>query len=523
MLRSIRIALLAGYVVVSFWSFPQPVLGVVVDLGAGLAWFAPALLVLGLRGLAPRQAALWGFTAALVAHSAILHWIYVVTVTYGHAAAIVGWVAPVFLAVYVALPTALFGGLLSWLSRRGLDGAFAVAALWMSLDQLRSWLFTGFPWASLGYAQHLNPAMLGLASLIGVYGLSFVTALGGVALAHLGLAIREGLRPARQDIWALVCVVLLLVLGWGSFRAVDDVGLPRVRVAVAQGNIEQGVKWSPAWKDRTLSIYEGLTRQAAEAGAQIVVWPESAVPGGLEPYAQTGRRVADLARETGVSLVVGAVGLEYDRVGRVERFFDSAFVLDAAGRIQHRYDKSHLVPFGEYVPFRDLIGRFMSAVARGIATGDVSQGSGPRALTVPLEVGPDARVGLPVCFELLFPALVRGFVADGAQALFAMTNDAWYGRTGAPYQFLAITALRSAENRIWTARAANTGVSAFIDARGRVRSQTRIFEPGLLLEDVPLRAGPRGGSLYTRHGGWITAAGWLTVSALLVVGLRRAR
>ncbi len=144
----------------------------------------------------------------------------------------------------------------------------------------------------------------------------------------------------------------------------------------------------------------------------------------------------------------------------------------------------------------------------------MTAGPGPR----PVELSPPRSgrltAGVPICYELLFPDLVRRFVRDGAEVLLAITNDAWYGRTGAPYQFLAITALRSAETRVWTARAANTGVSAIIDARGRVREQTRIFERDLLVADVPRRPAPVGGSFYARHGDLFAAACWLAVAGI---------
>jgi apolipoprotein N-acyltransferase len=212
--------------------------------------------------------------------------------------------------------------------------------------------------------------------------------------------------------------------------------------------------------------------------------------------------------------------LVFDASGRPSEFYDSAFLVDPQGAFTDRYDKSHLVPFGEYVPLRAWLGRHLSAVARGIAALDVSAGPGPRAVEIP-GAGGGARAGVPICYELIFPDLVRRFVGDGAQILFAITNDAWYGRTGAPYQFLAMTALRSAENRVWTARAANTGVSAIIDAGGRVRSRTRIFERDLLVADVPLRAAPLGGSFYARHGDVFAAGCWAGVGGLAAAGLVR--
>jgi len=516
-----RLVWLSGYALATFLAFPQPFAGRVLDLGFALAWVVPALLARGLRGLAPRRAAALGFGAGLAAHSAVLHWIYVVTVVYGHAPVIAGFLAPVALAAYVALFTAAFGAGLAWLAARGAAGPWQLAALWTLLDHARSFVFTGFPWATLGYAQHENAALLGLASLTGVYGLSFASALGAFAL-DAALRARAARRRVERGA-ATAALGLALLLGLGAALRAPEAGPeePRLRVAVAQGNIEQGQKWSPGWVQRTLGIYADLTRRAAAAGAQLVVWPESAVPGAAGPGDAEGEWLAALARETGVSLVVGAVGLETDALGRITAFYDSAHLLDAQGRFLGRYDKSHLVPFGEYVPLRDLLGRFLSAVARGIASLDVSAGPGPAALV--LGEGESAlRLGVPVCYELIFPDLVRRFAGEaGAELLLGITNDAWYGRTGAPHQFLAITALRAAESRLWLARAANTGVSAFIDSRGRVVAQTRIFERDLLIRDLPLRRPPLGGSFYARHGDVFAWSCWLGLAAASVRAWRR--
>jgi apolipoprotein N-acyltransferase len=294
-----------------------------------------------------------------------------------------------------------------------------------------------------------------------------------------------------------------------------------LRVAVLQGNIDQGVKWSRDWYERTLSIYVELTRQAAAEGAELVVWPETAVPGAVGSDGSHAERVVAVAREVGVPLLVGAVGIETPPGETRSHLYDSAFLVDGQGEFRDRYDKSHLVPFGEYVPFQDLVGRLLEAVARGIADSGVTAGPGPRVMLVePREVGV-LTAGVPICYELLFPDLVRRFVNEGAEILLAITNDAWYGRTGAPYQFLAITALRSAENRVWTARAANTGVSAIIDAKGRVRKQTRIFERAWLVADVPLRPAPAGGSFYSRYGDVFAGVCWAVSIVAIAVAQRR--
>jgi len=503
-----------------FACFPQWIAGRVVDLGAGLAWLAPALFLMAIRGLTPRRAAVWGLGVSWVADSAILYWIYVVTVEYGHAHPLVGVVAPIALALYIAVFGAAFATGHAWLAERGLASPWSAAFAWTALDHLRSFALTGFPWATLGYAQHENAPLLGLASFTGVYGLSFVSVLGSAALLEAGIALRERRRPGYPVIAAGVAVLGLHGLG---LAAPHVEGQQTVRVAVVQGNIDQGVKWSSAWVLQTLETYESLSREAVEAGAEIVVWPETAVPGAIELDPALRARIAALARETGAGLVVGGVGLALDELGQPASYFDSAFLFSPDGELGGRYDKTHLVPFGEYIPFQELLGRFLTAVARGIARVGVEPGAAPRAVSVVAAGGREIAFGVPVCYELLFPDLVRRFALDGGRALLAITNDAWYGRTGAPYQFLAITALRSAETGLWTARAANTGVSGFIDGSGEVRVQTPIFETTWRVADVPLHPDPREATFYVRHGDVFAWGCWLVWLVYLGAGALRAR
>ena len=506
----------AAYAIATFLSFPQRFGSLLFDFGLVFAWLAPACLLLGLRDLAPRAAAKQAFVAGVAAHALVFQWIYVATVYYGDAPAIVGVLAPIGLAIYPALFVAVFAALWRLFGAAGLASPFAAALLWVALEWARSFVLTGFPWALLGYGQHQNAALLGLAPWTGVWGMSFATALGGAALAILADA---GLR-SRAAAAALAGVAALHLAG--ALELANAAAEPReaLRVAVLQGNVDQAVKWSPAFAEKTLADYEALTRRAAGQGAKLVVWPETAAPGSPDYSADLADRLGALAHETGATLVVGAVGVEPIAGGGL-RYYDSAFTIAADGTFVDRYDKTHLVPFGEYVPLRDLLGRFVSAIARGAATTDVSSGRTPRAVAIPLPDGAVLTAGVPICYELLFPNLVRRFVADGGELLLAITNDAWYGRTGAPYQFLVMTAVRSAENRVWTARAANTGVSAIIDDRGRVRMQSELFEQTLLVADLPLRSG---GSFYARHGDWLPVACAAGVASLaLAARLRRRR
>ena len=290
-----RAALLAGYAATTFLAFPQVVAGRVIDLGLVLAWVAPACLVLAVEDLAPRRAAGLGFLASLVAQSSILHWIWVVTVVYGHAPPWAGVVAPIALGAYIAVFSAAFAVGAAWLTRVGAASVLVLAAWWTALDHLRSFALSGFPWATLGYTQHENPALMALASWTGVYGLSFITVLGGVAFARVFRASFARRRPSREALAALTAVVALHVLGAGLSAFEDSPDTPRLRVAVLQGNIDQRVKWSPEGGERTLSIYEDLTRRAAAQGARLILWPETAVQGSVATDEVLRQRLGELA------------------------------------------------------------------------------------------------------------------------------------------------------------------------------------------------------------------------------------
>jgi apolipoprotein N-acyltransferase len=517
-----------AYVAATFLAFPQP-LGAdfVLDLGLVLAPAAPALLLVALRGLTIGRAAKVGFLAGWLAHSALLHWAYVVTVTYGHAPAAVGVLAPFGMALYVAPFVAAFAGVAALLGQRGIANPFLLATAWTTFEWLRSWVLTGFTWGGLGYAWHENRLLVSITQLTGVYGLTFLVVLLGTTVAQYALAWRaagvERPRAKRRFVAALLALAAAALLGAGIEQA-SWPGYelrPPLRVAALQGNIDQNQKWSADAFESTLRAYEDLTRRAAAKGAQLIVWPETAVPAPLA-YPDLHDRIAALARGVRTPLIVGAIGVDFDAQGRPVAHYDSAFVFSHEGELLDRYDKTHLVPFGEYLPLRPLLGHFIRAIATGSIANDVSEGARVRAIDVPLANGGAVRVGIPICYELIFPDLVRRFAADGAELLVGITNDAWYGRTGSPHQFLAMTALRSAETRLPGVRAANTGVSALIDPRGRVEARTAIFERDLVVGDVLLHFPEP--ALYARHGDrFAHACTVATVLASLVALLRGRR
>jgi apolipoprotein N-acyltransferase len=517
----------------TFFAFPHEVPGMagpdassVVDLGAILAWLVPAALVVGIAGRTPGQGARLAFLASFVTHAAFFYWFLVVTMVYAGMPAWLGLLAPLLPALYVAPFTALFAW--AWLrfEQPGPFGVLAGAALWVAVDWARGWLFGGFPWATLGYALHLDVPLLGVTRWTGVYGLSFVASAVGIALGRAWLARAEAMqrrRAARRTLLATVVLVIALHV-LGGLAARPGGGARVVRVAAIQGNVDQGQKWAPERREQILSRYLALSERAAEAGARWIVWPETAVPGIVENDRVLSGRLAELARQHDVTLVVGGMGVEIDYAARrFSAFYDSAFLFDPDGALVDRYDKTHLVPFGEYVPLRGVLGAFFQSIATGLSSSDVTAGARPRnfalqwpegAATLDLRAG-RVLAGVPICYELLFPDLVRRFAGEGASVLLAITNDAWYGRTGAPHQFLAMTALRAAESGLPVVRAANTGVSALIDARGAVVERSRLFEEAIVVGDVDLSVGEPP-TFYARFGDVFVALcgiGWGLLAA----------
>jgi apolipoprotein N-acyltransferase len=478
-----RVAL-AIYAVLIPLSFPHELPGGgSIDLGIALAWFGPAALIVGIDGLAPRRAAWLAFLASLTGHALLFHWFYVVSVIYGGMPAWLGVLSPLLPSLYVSVFSAVFAWTWARVASPSRAPALLGACLWVAIDWARGHFLGGFPWATLGYALHLDWPLLGWTRWGGVYALSFLVALAGLVIGR-AILTRE---PATRRVLGLMLAGIAIAHPLGFWISSGDLGpAATVRIAAIQGNIDQGQKWNDERRAQILETYLRLSDEAGHRGARWIVWPETAVPGIIETDSALRARIGAIARRHEASLVVGATGVEVDPIGRrYSAFYDSAFLFDPAGRVVDRYDKTHLVPFGEFVPLRGLFGRFFQALASGLSSMDVSPGPWPRTISVADPTSERSlQVGVPICYELLFPDLVRRFAGQGAGVMLAITNDAWYGRTGAPHQFLAMTSMRSAETGLWTVRAANTGISAIIDARGRVREKSALFEEAVLIADV---------------------------------------
>jgi len=400
----------------------------------------------------------------------------------------------------------------AWSAAPRATAVWIAPALWVTLEWLRGWFFIGFPWAALGYSQHRFHDLVQIAEVTGVYGVSAVVVLFNVVVAK---ALRERGEGARRLLPAMVTLTLLVAVlpALGRWRAASLAARPpagTLTVGLAQGNVEQDRKWDPAFQDETMNRYRVLTLEAARERPALIVWPETATPFFFQNPGPRRESVFEIAREAGVPLFFGAPAYRQAGDGRIEQL-NRAYLLLPDGREAGDYDKMQLVPFGEYVPF----GRILFFVEQLVqAVGQLGAGLVPTVFRLPDGV----RFGALICYEGIFPALTREFVARGADVLVNVTNDAWYGRTGAPAQHLIQASFRTVENRVPMVRAANTGISALIDTEGRIRWQSPLFETAWHVGTV---SWPGVRTFYTRFGDVFVYLCALATLAAIGVGIRR--
>ncbi len=446
----------------------------------------------------PRAAALTGFAFGLGLYGSGVSWVYISMHDYGAMPMPLAGLATLLFAAYLALWPALAGYMQARLNP-GAPRWLLVPAAWCLTEWLRGWVFTGFPWLGAGYA-HTDGPLAGFAPIIGVHGLNFCAALVGVlaAGAVLGFA---GRTSRRNGLVAALAATLLLATGWGFGLA--EWATPHqapLRVALLQGNVAQDLKFEEGRFESTLTGYRRLVE---DNPATLIALPETALPRMLQ--AIPPRYLDDLARLAKArqsDLIFGVPFAE-----STSRYFNSVITLGAS--VSQRYDKAHLVPFGEFIPF----GFRWFVDAMKIPLGDFTRGS---ATPQPLALGAQ-RVAVNICYEDLFgEEIIRQLPA--ATILLNVSNIAWFGASLAPHQHLQISRMRALETARPMLRATNTGMTAVIDHRGRVVKSLPAFTEGALLADVQ---GFSGTTPYARFGNWPIVSFCLVVVALAAWRRRR--
>ena len=480
-----------------------------------LAWVALVPLLIALNGQTVKLGFWLGGIAGLFYFTGTVHWVTNSVHFYGNVPLVPASLITLLLCVYLALYPALFAAAAVSLKKNHPALFFIAApALWTALELARTYVFSGFPWSLLGYSQYSVLPVVQIADITGVYGVSFLLVLVNAAVAEFIVN--------RKNYPAILTAVLLLalVLGYGFMKLRATEGAEGITISVIQGNIEQDKKWDPAYQAETIAVYKRLTREALVKHPDLVIWPETATPfyftGGSGNDKPLTADLIAFVQQNKVPLLFGSPTYEI-RPNRRIVGRNSAFLLSDNGRIDATYHKIHLVPFGEYVPLKKIL-FFVEKMVQ--AVGDFQGGDEYTVMTISHGSAGEQRetkLSTVICYEIIFPDLVRRFVNSGATVMTTVTNDAWFGRTAAPLQHFSMAVLRAVENRVPVARAANTGISGFIDSRGRILETSGIFtEAELTRKLVPGTEK----TFYTRYGDLFSYA-CVIFSLILLAWTRR--
>ena len=463
-------------------------------------------------GVSTRRGFVLGLIAGFVHFAGTVYWTGATVSTFGGLPVIVAVIVAALLALYMATYIAVAGAIIAMLTRRfGLGGLCLAPAAWVAMEYLRGVIFGGFPWIPLGNTMVTLLPIAQLASAAGVYGLSLFVAFVnlGFAVAALGPpALSSSADRARLIAAGGTLGLIALLSVWGGTRLAGNAltgGAP-IKIGLIQGNIAQTDKWNPARADMILQRYLQLSQQAADNGAQFIIWPESSTPFYFEEDI-AGGRIRGLVRGLGKPLLLGSDEIED---ANPPRTYNSAFMLDTHGATAAVYRKIQLVPFGEYVPFQRLL-FFVGPLVEAVS----AFSHGTRVTMLPVE---GHMISTAICYEVTYPWLAREAVRQGSEMLTTVTNDAWYGESSAPFQHFEMAAMRAIEQGRYLARAANTGISGIIDPYGRVLVRTSLFETAAVVGEARF---VQQKTLYAVLGDLVAYLSIVTVLAALIAAYRR--
>jgi apolipoprotein N-acyltransferase len=457
-----------------------------VDLNL-FAWVAFVPLFYAIEGQPLRQVFAYAWLQGLVCFVGSLYWVVIALHDFAGVATVLAVMPMLLLAAIMGAYTAvaIWTGELT-ARRLGVTRLLTMPIAWAALEWIRSYFPIGFPWNLLGYAAYRNIELIQFAEFSGVYGVSALIMFFNV----VAYAIVFQVYSRREQTVGLgtLTAAMALALIFGSWRVHQlSTALPQgsLKVAMVQGDIPQSLKWDPKFLETSFEIYRAQSEAAAQRGADLIIWPEAAAAFFFQPDDHYPNRFADdaayrqrllqLAARTGDPILFGApaLGVEGDLIG----FYNRAYLVSGEGQVVAWYDKMQLVPFGEYVPLRKLLGGLVNRVVSGF--GDMFAGREQTLFAVH-----GAKLAVLICYESVFPNLTRTAIKRGADILVNITNDAWYGTSSAPYQLLAMAAMRSVETKAPMVRVANTGISAVIESDGTITARTPLFERGTETEHV---------------------------------------
>lgn len=457
------ITIAALFLMVSFPKIGQPF----------FVWFALIPLLFAVEGKSIYKTFLAAWFCGLIFYTGLIYWIVVVTTTYGGLIYPLGIFVMLLLVTYLSLYCGLAFALSRFIEERTpFTLPLILPFIWVSLEYIRSFAFSGFPWESLGYALYQSRYLIQCADIAGIYGISFIIVFTNTTGYLLLRGISERRFPLKELFLTMVLIGMVLIYGRARLIGINKISQtsPEIPVGLVQGNIDQGIKWNRAFRQQAIEIHRRLSVLSLERGSRLIIWPESSTPFYFQSSLDYQRIIFDIIEGSGSYILIGSPF--FNQLHGNLRNYNSAFLLSPSREVLERYDKIHLVPYGEYIPLKRFF-PFINKMVVGI--GDFYPGQNRTIFNLP-----DGSFSVLICYEIIFPDLTRKFVKDGAHFLVNITNDAWFGSTSAPYQHLSMAAVRAIENRRFVARAANTGISAIIDATGCIQSTSKLFTEQLL-------------------------------------------
>ena len=470
-----------------------------------IAWIAYVPLLFSIRqikgGKLVIKSYFYGFVSGFITNVILLYWVVVAMNKYGNINLAVSILGLVLLA---AILSALYSGTFTMLIKLFRSGRLSgeilfVPVLWVILEYCRTFLFSGFPWELLGYSQYKNLSLIQISRFTSVYGVSFLIMLFNTLLyeAIVWWYDTKSTRTVKYPyLFAKTVLILLLMTGtliYGDITrekvgSVMDRTNDTITVGLIQGNIDQNHKWDPVYQENTIATYLSLSQEAYnQAHPRLLIWPETATPFFFQSGPPYASRISSFVKANDVYLLFGSPAFDYTQSGM--HYYNSAFLMGPGGNILGRYDKRHLVPFGEYLPLRHLF-FFLKKLTDII--GAFTPGRKGNLLKFR-----NVSIGTLICYEIIFPQLSADDVRDGANLLVTITDDAWFGNTSAPYQHLSMAVFRAVENERFVVRAANTGISAVIAPTGKILASTNLFVPSFIDDKVALI---KTNTFYSVHG-----------------------
>lgn len=459
-----------------------------------LAWVSLVPLFYAVYKAAPRRAFLLTFITAVIYYGFSLYWLYHAMTAFGGLSGIVSVLVLALLIIVESSYSALAVMLGAFVEKRGFNRLVTIPIFWAALEFARNYTpCNGFPWGSLTNSQYEYLPLIQCVDIVGIYGLVYI-----MIAVNIGVAALLNGR-SRYFIYALLLMIVSAGYGVWRINDIEKAGLqqPSRRIALLQANIPQSLKYMPGEEEFQVSQYEKMIAKLDTANTNLIVLAESAYPYVIP------KNAGSISLSHNKKILMGALtkadGLLYN----------SAVLIDGGGNILSRYHKMHLVPFGEYVPYKKLLFFAKKLVA---PVGDFAAGKNAS----PLDVD-GWKIGALICYEDIFPEISRKLVRNGANLLATITNDAWYGYSSAPYQHLAISVFRSIETRKAQVRAANSGISAVVDATGRILTRSQIFTEAILATSVKLSG------IETVYVKWGDFFAWACVLAAVMLIIKRRR